>query len=81
MTRETADDAKRHHIKKLQCEIEGQLQITARTAIITTCTNRKRHAPEASLRAGELEAGSTAEVLDNQAVLGGSIGQSDALGH
>ncbi len=62
MTRETANYAKRRRIRKLQCEIEGQPQITARAAIITTCTNRKRHAPEASLRAGELEAGSTAEV-------------------
>lgn len=47
---------------KLQPKTEGPLQITAHAAIITTCTNRKRHEPEASLRAAELEAGSTAEV-------------------
>ncbi|MCY1646673.1 hypothetical protein OVA11_06160 [Caulobacter sp. SL161] len=38
------------------------MQITARATIITTCTNRKRYAPAATLRAGELRPGTTAEV-------------------
>ena len=62
MSKETAANANHRRSRKLQPPLKGLPKITARAAIITTCTNRKRHAPEASLRAGELEAGSTAEV-------------------
>lgn len=48
--------------RKLQHRPSEIKPITARPIIVTTCTNRKRHAPEVNLNARELASGSSEEV-------------------
>ena len=52
----SSDDRKLPHLEP------GTKAITARPIIVTTCTNRKRHAPEPTLSASELASGPSDEV-------------------
>lgn len=62
MKEKTANRTLPHGNRKLPDLEPGVKAITARPIIVTTCTNRKRHAPEPSLSARELASGSSDEV-------------------